>query len=399
MAERLRILFVDDEPRVLEGLSRLLRPLRQEWDVAFVDSGVAALGHVQQRAVDVVVSDMRMPGMDGVELLERIAVACPTAARIALSGYAEQELLLRAVGPAHQWLAKPCELARLRIAVERSVRLRMLVASPSVRALTSKLTVLPTPPVVYQRMTAMLRRERATIPQIAQLVEQDAAVVARLLQITNSAAFGAHRSISSIAEAIQVIGVEATRSLVLSAHLFNTHAMCSTVGISLDWMWQHGLAVATAARAIARTQNQPNEMADACFSAGLLHDCGMLLLLSSVPAEFDRACVLHRTEHIPLIQAEQRILHTDHAHVGAYLLDLWGLPDQLVEATAFHHGPEFTQTVGFSPLTAVHVADALLPDNMPDVVAHLNMEWLHSLGYTERVRDWRSAVEHISLNA
>lgn len=392
MDDRLRLLFVDDEPRVLEGISRMLRPLRHAWDVRYAGSGAEALRLLEQQRVDVVVSDMRMPGMDGVELLERVADLYPAAARLALSGHADQELLLRAVGPAHQWLAKPCDLTHLRLAIERCVQVRSLIASASLRALATRITALPTPPVLYQRMTTALRRERATLPQLADILEQDAAIAARLLQIANSAAVGAHRPVSSVTEAIQLIGIAAIRSVVLSAHLFATCPAHPAHGLTLDWLWQHGMAVATAARALARLEGQPLDLAEASFAAGLLHDSGLLLLLHHMPEETAQAIAIHRMERIPLIAAEQRVFGADHAQIGAYLLDLWGLPDPLVEAVAMHHAPGNAPMLGFPPLAAVHVADALLPDGVVGLSADLDQAWLKANALDERRDAWQATV-------
>src|SRR5579863_1343288 len=117
------LLFVDDEPKLLQGLQRQLRPMREEWDMHFVESGNSALEFMSGRPVDIIVSDMMMPGMDGSQLLAEVAKKHPQTVRIVLSGQAEREAVLRLVGPAHQFLSKPCEADELRKAVSRAFAL------------------------------------------------------------------------------------------------------------------------------------------------------------------------------------------------------------------------------------------------------------------------------------
>lgn len=112
-----RILFVDDEQKILEGLRRRLHPMRHEWKMTFVTSGAEALETLMACPFDVVVSDMRMPGMDGAQLLAEVMRSYPKVVRIILSGYSDQEQLLKAEGSAHQFLPKPCETDAIKAAI------------------------------------------------------------------------------------------------------------------------------------------------------------------------------------------------------------------------------------------------------------------------------------------
>ena len=144
-----RILFVDDEPRLLQGLQRMLRPQRHEWDMLFANGGEEALAVMAQTAVDVVVTDMRMPGMDGASLLQQVHARFPGAMRIVLSGQFDVEAGLRAVPVAHQFLTKPCDPDKLKAAIERSSQLTgAAVPDEATRRIVSAIGVLPSPPGV-----------------------------------------------------------------------------------------------------------------------------------------------------------------------------------------------------------------------------------------------------------
>ena len=125
----IRVLFVDDEPRVLGGLRRMLRPMRHEWQMEFAQGGPEALDALAEQSFDVIISDMRMPGMDGGELLTEVMRRYPETVRIMLSGQSNKETVLRSVGPTHQYLAKPCDPELLKRVIARAYALRH--ASPN----------------------------------------------------------------------------------------------------------------------------------------------------------------------------------------------------------------------------------------------------------------------------
>ena len=140
-----RILFVDDEPRLLEGLQRMLRPQRKQWDMSFVNSGEEALALLETGAYDVIVTDMRMPGMDGARLLEHVQERFPSVVRLVLSGRVEMDAALRVAAVAHQFLSKPCDLEKLREAVEHACDSRAMLSDEDLRRVIGVVGSLPLP--------------------------------------------------------------------------------------------------------------------------------------------------------------------------------------------------------------------------------------------------------------
>ena len=138
-----RILFVDGEPQFLLGLQRLLRPQKDEWELAFAPSGKTALALMEALPFDVVVSGMRMAGMDGAALLARVVEAHPEVVRIILLDQTELSAALRVVPIAHQFLAKPCNAEMLRVAIERACHLKALLHDESIRSIVGGLAELP----------------------------------------------------------------------------------------------------------------------------------------------------------------------------------------------------------------------------------------------------------------
>ena len=207
-----RVLCVDDEARVVEGL---VPHLRKEYDVRTALSGAAGLQVLKEMGgAAVVLSDMRMPGMDGAELLERVSERWPQTIRIVLSGYAEPQQALRLVPVAHQYLSKPCDAKRLVSAIERCMQLHSLLPHPNLRALAGRVRMLPVMPRVYASLRDLLGHDNATMQQIAELVTADPVISAKILQMATSAFFRLARPITNIDQAVSYLGIAAMRNLV-----------------------------------------------------------------------------------------------------------------------------------------------------------------------------------------
>jgi putative nucleotidyltransferase with HDIG domain len=354
-----RILFVDDEAPILNGLRVRLHRLRAKWDMQFVESGALAVEALEASHFDVVVTDMRMPGMDGAELLRIVRDRWPDAIRVVLSGYAELHQVVRLVPYAHQYFSKPCEAGQLENLIDRCLRLHELLRQPTLRAIAGRVSKLPALPKVYARLQELLTSDDATVHDVARIISTDAAITAKLLQLVNSAFFRLARRITAIEQAVNHLGFGAIRNLVLSAEVFSSWPAPGPKSVlCLDKLQSHVHKVAAAARSLAAGTPK----ADDALLAGLLHDIGYWIFANECRAELSECVALSAAENIPLHQAETRIIGASHAQVGAYLLGLWGLPYSVIEAVAYHHTPESVPPSEFDPVAAVVVAHTLLPE-------------------------------------
>jgi HD-like signal output (HDOD) protein/ActR/RegA family two-component response regulator len=351
------VLFVDDERLILEGLRSRLHYLHGKWNMEFVESGAQALERMQQRPHDVLVTDMRMPGMDGAKLLELVSRQWPQTIRIVLSGYAELEQTVRLVPFAHQYLSKPCQPHQLENVVERCLLLHDLLNQPHLRAIVGRVRKLPSLPRVYVALQDIARDERMTLSDVANLVSADSALAARVLQIVNSAFFRLPRRISNLEQAVSYLGFNAIRNLAMSVEVFSRWPGGDCAGLDLDKLQVHVHSVAAGASAL--TTKTP--IADDSMLAGLLHDIGYWVLAQECPQDLREAVKLAVARRIPLHTAETAIMGASHAEVGAYLLGIWGLPYPVVEAVAHHHQPERVPPAEFDVLASVVIAHSLLP--------------------------------------
>ncbi len=387
------LLFVDDEPKVLQGLQRQLRPMREDWDMHFVDGGRQALEFMAAHPVDIVVSDMMMPGMDGSQLLTEVRKRHPQAVRIVLSGHTGRDAVLRLVGPAHQYLSKPCDADELRRAITRAFALRDLLGNDRLKQLTARVKTLPSPPALQNRLTEELQKESPSIEVVGNIISRDVALTAKILQLVNSAFFGLAQSINHPTDAVIYLGLNTIRSLVLSLGIFSQFDQKQCPSFSLDTLAHHSWLTGAMARTVAQQEHCELTVLDQCFLAGLLHDVGQLVLAASLREEYGAVIARAKQENQPMWQAEQEVLGASHADVGAYLLALWGLPNQIIEAVALHHQPARSAIPEFSPVVAVHAADVFAhefsetPTEAPP--PRLDLCHLTELDCVERIEIWR----------
>jgi len=394
------ILFVDDESNILSGFKRMLRSMRKTMDFQFAESGVLALEVMAEHQVDVVVSDMRMPGMDGVTLLSTIQEQYPHAIRIMLTGHADNEAILRTVDVVHQFLSKPFDPEILKQVIDRACALQDLMADESLKELVSSIGSLPSLPKVYAELQKKMKDPECSIADVAGVIEKDMGMCTKVLQLVNSAFFGLFTKVDSPARAVNLLGLDTIKTLVLGMGVFSELKSASSKGFSVDALWQHSLSVAAFAKKIALEESDNKELIDNCYIAGMIHDVGKLLLFSSLPDKYIQAVTLAMEEQeLNLSLAEQKVFQADHGDVGGYLIGLWGLPGSVVEAIAFHHKLDDYPEPTFCPALAVHVADVLYyrlnPQACIGAAPVLNEACLEQVGLTDRVEHWLELCREI----
>jgi putative nucleotidyltransferase with HDIG domain len=343
-------LFVDDDPQLLSGLGKGLRKHRDRWAMVFADSGEAALAEIRRTGFDVVVSDMRMPVMDGAALLAEVRDHDPTTIRMILSGFSDRNAIVRALPVAHQFFNKPCDLNELSRAIDRACDLRVLFGSHALRRVIGALGVLPPAPGVYHELAAMLGRAEAPSDKVAAVVERDVGLCARVLQIASSAFFDLEQPVRSIAEAVSRIGTEMVVGLALASHAFVLAGDTLPRELSITELQHHSLEVARLARSLVTTR----EAAGDAFVAGLVHDIGKIVIAAALPDAHAAIVAQVRATGQAVSVVERSVLGTSHAEIGAYLLGLWGLPLPIIHAIAHHNDADPASTPVLAALRAAH---------------------------------------------
>lgn len=387
-----QIIFVDDEDMVLQGLQRSMRVMRNDWDMTFVDSGAKALEFMEKSPVDVVVSDMRMPGMSGAQLLAEVMKRFPKTVRLVLSGHADQDMILQCVGSTHQYLSKPCDPEQLRATVRRAMELESSLKNDRLQQLIAKMDHLPSIPSLYSEIIEKMTDPDAALEDVGVIIAKDPGMTAKILKLVNSAFFGLRREVSNPADAAAFLGLDTIKSLVLSLNAFSQYDSVKTDSFSLAALWNHSLSTAATAKQIAKWENADAKLVDQAFVAGLLHDVGKIVLAFNFPNQYGKAIQAAKEAGTDLLVAEQETFGANHADVGGYLLGLWGLPTPVVEAIALHHHPKQSADAAFTPLTGVHVANVLVKTSPVGTPLAWDLDYLGRLSLGDHVVGWQKEV-------
>jgi HD-like signal output (HDOD) protein/CheY-like chemotaxis protein len=376
--ERYRVMFVDDEENVLAGLRRTLRGAGDSWEMLFASSGAEALEILAHERVDAIVSDMRMPGMNGAEFLARVQDLYPSTARLVLSGQVDPDTVLDVVRSAQQFLAKPCDADTLTSAVGRALAVQRSLSDPGLRDLIGGVTALPTLPAIYDQLVEAVSSPDVDLSAIAAIVASDVAASVELLKLVNSAFFGLPREIYSVADAVRLLGLDNVQALVLASSLFRVNEALAWV-LDVENLRAQSLRRAAIARAIARREQWSGRAQEVSVLSCMLRDVGRLVLTEGRP---DAAAQLHGViEAEPMVPSPARLAELEMQAYGcsvpqasAYLLGLWGFAPAIVHTiasqplTEAHSGvTKFECVVNFADLRAAHPSehvDSSLTDYM-----------------------------------
>lgn len=332
----MQVLFVDDEVNVLSGLRRMLFD-RDAWTVHVASSardGLDVLAHVD---VDVVVSDMRMPEMDGVTFLTEVAARWPQCSRLILSGQTDELAARRALGVAHQLLAKPCLPEVLVATLTRLEATRARITDPALRRLIGGLDRLPVLPVSHDTLVRQLADPTTALVDVLRSVACDPSAATRVLQVANAPFFGVGSRVVGVERAFGRLGSALVGDIIGDGRiptLDDPHA---------ERIFEHSLQVAAVTAALV--PDAPDE----AHLVGLLHDAGLLVARIGNPnVEFD--ALGGPTD-------ERAQLGATHAEIGAYCLGQWGLPEPVVDAVRRHHDVPAAGPIGLA--AALQIAEAV----------------------------------------
>lgn len=397
-----KILFVDDEKNLLSSLKRMLRCMRDDFDFSFAESAKEGLALMEHNKIDVVISDMRMPGMDGADFLIEVQKKYPNAVRIMLTGQADEESVYKTVNVVHQFLAKPCDPEKLKNVIIRAGALHNLINNESLKSTITRIENLPSIPSVYAKLQEVLKRPEVVADDVSAVIEQDLAMTAKLLQLLNSSFFGLFTKVDSPSRAVKLLGLDTIKILVLGIQIFSEKKTNPAI-FSIEELWEHSLLVAKCSKAIANHSSTDTELINNTYIAGMLHDIGRLLLISETPESYQRIVEQVRVNKSGLLREEIAEYGATHSAIGAYLASLWGFSSQIIEAVGFHHNFTDYPSDEFTPTLAIHAADYFYYESFPDSPTgpppQLDTEYIERIGYSDRLEEWSAICKEIIAEA
>jgi HD-like signal output (HDOD) protein len=352
-----QILFVDDEPHILQEMEQSEHSFNEEWNMQFVKSGQEALEVMTRQKIDVLISDMQMLNMNGAELLEEVKSSYPNVVRIIVSEPSDEEVALKLTTTAHQFLSKPCDAASFTDTIQKAISRRDLLKSEHLSQVISQIGSLPSLPTLYTQIIERLNKEDASLMDIAVIIKKDVSMTAEILKLINSSFFGFFNKISNIGQAISLLGLNMIKTLVLSIKVFSQFSRQDQISISINELWEHSFLTAIFTSKIVFDYTKNNELKESAFTAGLLHDIGMVTFASQLSQKYKKTYDHAFINQNIISKSEYRFFETSHAEVGAYLVALWGFSDPITSAIANHH-VQIVDDDNIDFLTlAVHLAD------------------------------------------
>lgn len=390
-----RILFIDDEPQILDALQDSLRGHRRRWDMTFVCGGEEAVAELLGSTYDVVVSDVRMPRVNGVDVLKYAKENNPNAIRIALTGFADQKSTIELTTLAQRYLTKPCVVEELDEVITRDLGLIDAFDNKRVQEIAGSSGRLPANDVNTRQLIERLDSSDGNIDEIAGIVEQDIAMTAKILQLANSSFFRRQQSVVSAKQAISFLGLDVLRSLVLANQMFNeTDELPKVACFDPKALYEHSVLTSTIARDLFPDDNATS------FTAGLLHDVGKFVILKRHPELVP--VLTHADSNVPNLwvsnDKQREILGCTQSEVGAYILNLWGIPTDIIEAIVFHDNPENIFTREFDAVGAIHVSNYLAHwvnagEDCEHIESKLNRDYLEQMGVSDKIDGWKLAAK------
>ena len=390
------ILFVDDDQNALDGFRTMMHVKRKEWGCKFALNAEEGLKLVTNETFDVVISDMRMPGMDGNDFLKEVAKLQPGAIRMIFSGYSEMEALFKSAKYAHQFLSKPSSAEKVISTIQRALELDYILTNSKIRDVVTQLESLPAIQDLYIRISRELECAEPNLKHVAKLVEGDLGISTTLLKVVNSSFFGFYERIISPGHAAVLLGVEALKGLILGVQLLDKIDLSNIPNYSINKLWGHCLQTGYFAKVIAASEGQEREFVESCFVCGILHDVGKLVLVTQMADAYRPLLESAREKGGPIIDFEMREMEVSHVEIGAYLLGLWGFQADVVGGVYGHHHPDRCGK-GLTPALVVHVANSLQHElsilNSEYKFSKLNMPWIESQGLGDRLEHWRDVCK------
>lgn len=385
-----RILFAGGDPLWFAETKRDISGLHPEWTCVRA-ADISKIQPPDWQAADAFIVEGRATGArDWLEELraERENLICLVRCDMADHGTLE-----RWKGTGHPIASTHNDASLLVSSLLRTARLQQWAADPAMKRLLPQIRKLPTTPKFYDELTVELRSEECSLENVAALLRQDPVMSAKILQLANSAFFASRREVTDMLDAAMILGSERIKSLVLLAGVFSQYGAAKDAGYNIDSIVTHSLQVGAYARTIVLNETKDLRLAEAAFTAGVLHDVGKMILAGNLPQQCKEMRNVRLTRKIPDHEAEREIFGATHATIGACLLASWGLPLSILEAVAWHHEPEQAGDSGFSPLAAVHAANAFAhqTDGTP---SQSNTEYLERCGAGKGAARWRQMFDN-----
>lgn len=348
-----KILFVDDEEQILKSLRRIF--FKSEYNCFFASSGKEALVYLKEYNMDLIISDIRMPVMNGFELLEKVKKHYPNVIRMVLSGYSDRSDVITAIEKnlAKVYLYKPWDNKELRYIISSIFELENNLEDQGLFELFNNLESLPTVPKLYKKINEMLENNES-IDNIRLEIEKDQSLASRVLKVANSAFYAAKTG--SIKQAILYIGLINVKNIVVSNTIFSNMDIDD-----VEKLWKHA-ALTNKMAGFIYSKILLKKLPPEYSAAGLLHDIGRVVIMNYFEEQHKKIDILNNGNIVDVdrrLNYEKKLLGFNHEIIGGYLLNWWEIPLPIIETALYHHEPLSQRIINKEIVKVIYLANIL----------------------------------------
>ncbi len=374
-----RILFVDDDRTIQNALQQI------SWDpryqVLFAGGGAAAMKIMDQSPVDLVVSEMRLPGMDGSQLLQIVKTRFPSTLRVILSRCTDEKQVARLLmeNLAKIYLYKPWDNKMLQDMIGHLFETEAMLEENKFLTAIRNTEELPTIKMSFRNILGLMDGD-PSFEEVARAIGKDQAIAGKLLHFANSAFYGLKTG--SVGQAVKYLGFNTIRNLVISMPIMDSLCAFGTAGEQIEKQWQHAF-LTNSILAHLYEKHLNRRLGEVEGTAGLLHNIGISFLIKQYSLRYLPLLKPKEGEPLDLIALEREWFNSAHTEIGGFLLRWWDLPYPMIETAIYHHQPFDERIINKSLVQAVHIAQhyACMQMNepchgqlLPDVFAALDVD-------------------------
>jgi HD-like signal output (HDOD) protein len=349
-----RILFVDDETQILKSITRLF--MDTEYEVLTVESGAEALTFLEAEQVDVIVSDMKMPKMDGYELLSQVKKRFPKIVRIILSGFSNERVVFDALKKniAKLYILKPWENIVLINTIEKVFQIEnVLRNNEKVLKLINNAEELPTIKTSYGRIINVIENDQE-VYKIVEAIECDNSIAIKILHIVNSSYYSVKTG--SINRAVAYLGLDNIKNIVITSAFIDGLNFSNKENKRLEQLWRHGF-IANRIISIIYNEFLYKKIPETEMNAGLLSNVGIIFMIHSSHDKYMEMFEEVEKNNGNLIEFENKAFGTNHQEIGGYLIQWWDIPLPIVEVALYHHDPFNNNVINRQIVFVAHIAE------------------------------------------
>lgn len=381
------LVFVDDDELILSSLRSLLR--KDGYEIHLFTSGENALVFLQNHPAEIIISDMQMPTMSGIDFLNHVSSFSPESFRIMLSGHEDKNIILDALnkGLAQNFILKPWDDTIIRDFISATLKVLNDVRINKLNSILSSFVDVPLTAKFSPILIRFLEKDKITLNEIIIEVENNPTLLTKLMRVANSIFVGSRNKITDIREAIIFIGMDYFTGLIVSIEVYHNIVKGQTKEIELlmDTLWTESLHRAHIAKLIA---GQKPDFPDPhlLYIASLLQDIGLIVQIASAPEQYKRFLSLSSIDGCNEYAIEQKIFSITHDRVGKLLLSFWNFPSIIIESIEQHH--------------AINIAGNTFVELMQisTILASPKKQIQHDESLNQHIEFWQNQLSQIILN-